>query len=87
MPGDYERRIDDLERRFDTHEARQDEKWKQVEKFMASTLEAIHDNTKAVSDLKTTIAMGQGGLKFIGIIGGVIAIFLGLIAIFKQTVN
>lgn len=85
--SDFENRLDDLERRFDAHEARQDERWKNMEKFMSSTLKAIEDNTKTVAELKTTLAMGQGGLKFIAVLGGIVALIVGMIGIFKQTVN
>jgi hypothetical protein len=68
-------RIDPVER-LSIHEAECKLRWEQTEKRMRMIERAVHTNTKAMQELKITIASSKNGLKFLGAmlaVGGSIA--------------
>ncbi|MAH50686.1 hypothetical protein CMI37_33005, partial [Candidatus Pacearchaeota archaeon] len=58
-------RIDPVER-LSIHEAECKLRWEQTEKQMRMIERAVHTNTKAMQELKITIASSKNGLKFLG---------------------
>ena len=68
-------RIDPVER-LSIHEAECKLRWEQTEKRMRMVERAVQTNTKAMKELKITIASSKNGLKFLGAmlaVGGSIA--------------
>ena len=68
-------RIDPVER-LTIHEAECKLRWEQTEKRMRMVERAVQTNTKAMQELKITIASSKNGLKFLGAmlaVGGSIA--------------